>query len=73
MQPGEEWTYIAPRTGYIYQSTKHYYKDGVEVKSEYLDTSTYKAISGEIWVCTTPATKSSPTGSGDRLFGSDPS
>ena len=73
MQPGETWTYIAPRTGYVYQSTKHYYKNGTEVRSEYLDTSTYKTINGEIWVCTTPGSGTPSGGSSDQLHGSDPS
>lgn len=48
------WDYrneeIARREGAVYQSYKHYYKDGAEVKVEKLAKSTYRAYAGKIVV-----------------------
>lgn len=48
------WDYrneeVERREGAVYQSYKHYYKDGVEVKSEKLAKSTYRAYAGKIVV-----------------------
>lgn len=48
------WDYykeeVARKNGAIYQSYKHYYKDGVEVKVERLAKSTYSAWAGRIIV-----------------------
>lgn len=47
---GERYIAVASRKGYVYQSYKHFYKNGVEVRSEKLASSTYKAFAGEIWI-----------------------
>ncbi len=47
---GERYTAVAARKGYVYQSYKHFYKNGTEVRVEKLATSTYKSFVGEIWV-----------------------
>ncbi|HOF94683.1 MAG TPA: hypothetical protein PLE79_04030, partial [Clostridia bacterium] len=48
------WDYyeeqIGRKNGSIWQSYKHYYKNGVEVKKELLAKSTYKAYNGRIVV-----------------------
>ena len=48
------WDYyeeqIGRKNGSIWQSYKHYYKNGVEVKKELLAKSTYKAYNGKIVV-----------------------
>ncbi len=41
---------VARQSGSIWQSYKHYYKDGVEVKVEPLAKSTYRAYAGKITV-----------------------
>ncbi|MDR1619782.1 MAG: VanW family protein [Clostridiales bacterium] len=41
---------VARRDGAVWQSYKHYYKDGVEVASEPLAKSTYRAFAGRIVV-----------------------
>ena len=51
MKIGEEYTAVASRKGYKYQSYKTYYKNGQQVRSEKLATSTYKSYAGEIWTC----------------------
>lgn len=51
MVAGETWVAVTPRKGYVYQSYKNYYKNGVLVKKEKLAVSTYKAYQGEIWIC----------------------
>ncbi|MDL2235616.1 VanW family protein [Christensenellaceae bacterium OttesenSCG-928-L17] len=38
---------VERRNGSVYQSYKHYYKDGVEVKKESLAKSTYRAYAGK--------------------------
>lgn len=48
------WDYVneevTRRNGAVYQSYKHYYKDGVEIKMEPLAKSTYRAFAGRITV-----------------------
>lgn len=50
----QAWDYqleeVKRRNGAVYQSYKHYYKDGVEIKVEELAKSTYKAFAGRIIV-----------------------
>ncbi len=41
---------VARQSGSVWQSYKHYYKDGVEVKVEPLAKSTYRAYAGKITV-----------------------
>ena len=41
---------VSRQNGSIWQSYKHYYKDGVEVKAEPLAKSTYRAYAGKITV-----------------------
>lgn len=43
---------VERRSGSVYQSYKHYYKDGVEIKKEPLAKSTYKAYAGKVVVGT---------------------
>ena len=46
----QAWDYVNEeverRSGAVYQSYKHYYKDGVEIKKEPLAKSTYRAYAG---------------------------
>ncbi|OQA13731.1 MAG: hypothetical protein BWY62_01267 [Firmicutes bacterium ADurb.Bin356] len=48
------WDYyeeqIGRKNGSVWQSYKHYYKNGIEVKKELLAKSTYKAYNGKIVV-----------------------
>ena len=50
LQPGERFVAVTARTGYVYQSYKHYLKEGKEVRKEAFAKSTYKAYQGEIWL-----------------------
>lgn len=46
LEPGTEEIDVATQNGAIYQSYKHYYKDGKLVRTEKLALSTYKAFNG---------------------------
>ncbi len=46
LMPGEEVVEVARRDGAIYQSYKHFYKNGTLVRTEKLDRSTYPAFDG---------------------------
>ena len=52
---GYSETQVARKNGSKWQSYKHYYKDGELVKTEPLDTSTYKAFAGKVIVGALPA------------------
>jgi vancomycin resistance protein YoaR len=60
MVAGETYTAVAARNGYVYQSYKNYYLNGVLVRSEKFARSTYKSFQGEIWYCL-PSETPSPT------------
>ncbi len=47
---GYEEVVVSRRDGAVYQSYKHYYKDGELVKTEDLATSNYRAYAGEMIV-----------------------
>ena len=49
-KPGYREVVIKRKSGSMWQSYKHYYKDGQLVKTEELDTTTYRAYAGEVIV-----------------------